>query len=105
MVPQKESEFACRICDEAITNPICKECLEEEMTSWLSDREERLVPVAKIAKDTFVDTNTSRVNCIICKKFMEICPHCYTSEVLMGLKDHKSENIENFSRSFNYDIF
>ena len=40
-------EEKCLICDEAITNPVCPDCLERQVCCWADERKPSLVPVLK----------------------------------------------------------
>lgn len=95
MVPQTHSEQEYVTCQEAITNPICKHCLEKQMVSWLADKNENIVVIPR--KNTFSPT---RIKCILCNKWMKIYPHCYSKEV------SSEDNLlaDTFVDAFNFEL-
>lgn len=104
MLPQiNAQEYICGACDDAITNPICPECLERQIVAWLSTRAPEHAEAVKGTKDIF-DGFSSPVTCIICGENMNVCPHCFVREVyhLLGARDR--ELGEEFRQHFNYDL-
>lgn len=102
MVPQVFNEKACVICNEAITNPLCVDCLEEEMTSWIADFDSDQVKNIEEMKEIFPKHKTTEVKCILCKRNMDVCPHCYSKEILNTVKTPILTN--TFIETFNFDL-
>lgn len=102
----KQNIYAiCEECDEAISNPICPNCLERQAIAWLMERKkETLVIRVKDRMDLIKrqsNSSKSNVNCVICKNKLSICPHCTSNEILKALnKEKKLSN--DFLRLFNY---
>jgi hypothetical protein len=99
-------EEKCVICDEAITNPICPECLERQVMYWIAESNKpSLVPILRgvgASVKAFTHENTT---CIVCNENMNVCPHCYCSEVYMWLIDNEyGELAAGFLRHFNYEL-
>lgn len=98
-------EDKCIICDEAITNPICPECLEKQILHWVGEKKPSLVPILRgigRSMNTFNHENTS---CIICRLNMNICAHCYCSEIYTWLEENEYEELaEEFLEHFNFEI-
>ncbi|MGM5485471.1 MAG: hypothetical protein ACQEP1_06395 [Nanobdellota archaeon] len=95
MVPE------CLLCDEAITNPLCKHCLQEEVNSWLADFDESIAERAADTADVLPKT-PSDIRCMKCGEEMSVCPHCYAKEVLRDI-DNKVI-AEKFTRVFDFEL-
>ncbi len=94
----------CLICDEVITNPICPVCLGNEMANWLYEQDNSLD-----GDFTGVVSNNLRfghdiTSCIICKKEMNICPHCFSKEVYEMLLEKNPMIAEKFRQCFNFEL-
>lgn len=96
----------CEECDEAITNPICPDCLERQVIAWLGEIggkeglilkvKDRMELVKKQSKE-----NDSNVSCILCGKKLGICPHCASKELLRIFQKEK-RLLERFLTLFSY---
>ncbi len=91
-------EATCPICNDAITNPICLHCLEQEMRDWLGD-DENATKQLELTTEAFGQILRTDVRCIKCGRQMTVCAHCYSAEVW----DIVSKK-ESFARTFNYDL-
>ena len=93
----------CIECQEAITNPICPDCIEKEVVAWLNDRYPTLIPsVQGRGHDTMMNWVTE---CIVCGNKMSLCGHCYTKEILSIIKlNNKRQLEEDFVSAFNFEI-
>jgi len=90
---------ACPICNEAITNPICVDCLEKELNHWrLSIRK---IPM-RLKKIYMAFPKIGK--CIICGKETSVCAHCYAEDALKIIKEDEPELEEEFLTHFNYDL-
>ncbi len=94
----------CGVCNEAITNPICPKCLEEEITQWLKARAPELVPLVKGVSDISTGFEYASTKCIICGGKVSICAHCFSSEIYSQLKLKNPELAEEFARSFDFEL-
>ncbi len=98
-------EQKCVICDEAITNPICPECLERQVMYWIAEIKPSLVPILRgigSSVKTFTHGNTS---CVICGSSMNVCPHCYCNEIFTWLTENEYDDLaEVFLEHFNFEL-
>lgn len=88
----------CVICSEAITNPICPECLAERMQDWLRQTNPKL---AKEVKGYHLDGDT---RCIFCGKGMTICAHCFSMDIYDYLADNNLELATEFAARFDFEL-
>jgi hypothetical protein len=102
LVPQIYNNKACVVCNEAITNPICMHCLEEEMTSWFAVFDSSHIKEMKESSKILPSYGVTDVNCIRCGNTMDVCPHCYSKDVLMGLNNKMLA--DTFVETFNFDL-
>jgi len=101
----------CDICSNAITNPICPYCLNEELEAWLTlypHLREELMPRIKKFLAAIEDNRLSEsTRCIKClNKRAAVCPYCFTERVLYELKNIGSSGyvIKEFFMFFNFDF-
>jgi len=92
----------CIACQEAITNPICPECLEREIEAWLVEKKPYIVPYLYGLSDNFMRSWVTM--CIICGNRMGVCGHCYTKDILDVLRRKAPELEEQFLLMFNFQI-
>jgi len=78
-------------------------CLEEEMTSWIADFDSSLVKDVRNT-DIFPRDNVIDVNCILCGRKMDVCPHCYSKDVYMGLRNKNKILADTFVENFNFEL-
>jgi len=88
----------CVICNEAITNPICPECLAERMQDWLRQVNPDL---AKDIRGYRLDGHTK---CIFCGKGMSICAHCFSLDIYDYLADKDLELAQEFAARFDFEL-
>ncbi|MBW3020192.1 hypothetical protein KY334_02770 [Candidatus Woesearchaeota archaeon] len=97
-------EKTCTICGEAVTNPICKDCVSEHLIEWF--REVDPCFLDKIYDSSVIFEDLSSISkCIKCGKEMTVCKHCFTKEVHEELMNHYPKMEEDFMRMFNYEIY
>ena len=77
----------CILCGEVITHPICVECKENEIRTWLGETEPDLIPEFERVTDE-INLSLGTTDCIICKGDMSICTYCYISHVLTWLDNY-----------------
>jgi len=102
---KQEIYALCEECDEAITNPICPDCLERQIIAWLMERNKEVL-VMKIRERMKLiksqsNSSKSNVNCVICKNKLSICPHCTSNEILKALKKERRLS-SDFMSLFDY---
>ena len=97
-------EEKCLICNEAITNPVCPDCLERQVMYWVNEKQPSLVRVLKRVGDSVKTFDVDNTHCIICKRSMNICPHCYCLEIYQWLKDNETDLAGNFLERFNFEL-
>ncbi|MBD3249840.1 hypothetical protein GF336_07370 [Candidatus Woesearchaeota archaeon] len=96
----QEGDAKCVICQEAITNPTCPECLGTEVITWLKERIPSLAD--EITWPAF--GCKTGVNCIKCGKEMGICAHCYTREIYGYFRDLTPILANDFAETFDFGL-
>ncbi len=104
MQPHTAIAEACVECDEPITNPVCPECLEQSVKSWLVGVRPQLIKrLEGAAKDAGYAQGFTR--CVRCHKEMSVCPHCFSNSVLEFIRAEKTPELEEeFIIFFDYDL-
>lgn len=99
-------EQLCPNCFEAITDPICNDCLSNHFEYWLGevdkDATKKTKAMEKI-KSLLAVNGLNEDKCIICnKKALNLCPHCFSVKVADTLRNlgFPTEVIENFEYLF-----
>lgn len=100
----EETETICTVCDEAITNPICPDCLEQEMKAWLAGKNPSMVWKLRNWSEIYRGFSTGKTKCIFCGEYMDVCAHCFSQEILDSLKAENPELEEEFITHFNYSL-
>jgi len=88
----------CPICNEAISNPICINCLEQELLNWARDQDKKLVTGIRKLRNSLDVFDLGEERCIKCNAEMNICSHCFLTEVPKIIRDENLKNI--FRKSF-----
>lgn len=101
-MPQQEEK--CVICQEAVTNPICPDCLQREIEHWLADINPSLVHTLRDYTGIFKAYSHDGINCIICGEEMQVCAHCFCNDIYQLLKEDLGENAADFLFSFNFEL-
>ena len=96
-------EERCVICSEAITNPICLDCMEEGMEQWFATRNPSAIRDLKLWTRVFDAYTHKGVKCVVCGRNMNVCSHCYTEEMLDALEE-SIEDKESFVQAFRYNF-
>ncbi len=90
----------CKVCYEAVKHPICTECLEKEIESWMVETNPELVSELRMKTYEIKDFNfTSGINCLLCKQDIDICSYCYSEHIINWLLHHKA--CWSFAKLFN----
>lgn len=92
-----DAESVCIACSQSITNPLCPECLAEEIREWLKEK------VPSLAKEIITPKFTSGTKCIRCGSPMGICAHCYVSDIYTQLWEITPILANDFLETFNFE--
>ena len=104
-----EPRFLCDACSEAITNPLCPNCLTTEIKAWLTlypDLSNHLFPKLEAYLRDLETNPEESIRCIKCNKRAVICPYCFTFYVLVELKKINANKLilKEFFEFFNFDL-
>jgi hypothetical protein len=108
--PNAEAQYMCDICSEAVTNPLCPNCLSTEIEAWLTlypDLRKKLLPKLNLFLNQIEHKPFSSTVCIKCNnKRASLCPYCFTDKVLNELKKLHANKIvlKEFFQFFNFDF-
>lgn len=92
----------CAICSEGISNPICPDCLASQMQAFFGENVgKRNHFVQRLAKIAMANVTVASW-CVLCKKPMAVCTHCYSSAVHDELLADYPELEHEFLLHFNY---
>ncbi len=95
---------------EPITNPICHNCLGNQILNWLRfypGVKKKIMPGIKDYVDEVNDNTLDSVNCSSCSKNKAaLCPYCFTEGIFALLKKSKIDKmvIMDFLSTFNFDL-
>ena len=97
----------CDICAESITNPICPDCIVNEVNEWIilyPKIRKKIIPKLKKYLINLENQNSS-VNCIKCKKAQTVSPYCFTNIIEGELKKltNNWKLIDEFNELFDFD--
>lgn len=102
-MPHEEDK--CVICDEAITNPVCPNCLERQMMHWIGEIKPSLIPILRGIGNSVMEYTHENTSCVICGGNMNVCPHCYCNEIYSWLNDNGYEDLAvGFLAHFNFEL-
>jgi len=99
----------CGQCSEAITNPLCHNCLGNQILAWLSfypNLKRKLAPKIKSYVKQVNNLSTDALNCVSCKKKKAaLCPYCFSEGVLNIFKKNNMDKyvLGDFLTIFNFD--
>ncbi|MFC1801506.1 hypothetical protein ACFLZB_03500 [Nanoarchaeota archaeon] len=88
----------CTVCNEAITNPVCPECLAKSISVWLAEKDPSL------AQDIHGFETEGPTNCIFCGKNMAVCAHCFSRDIYDYLSQKNSKIAKEFAARFDFEI-
>ena len=97
-------EEVCGICNEAVTNPICPQCLERQMKAWVNAKKPCMTEIVEGTADVVQGFEEGHGNCILCNGRINACAHCVVKVVYHALKSNDEELAEAFRQAFNYDL-
>ena len=76
-----EAHYLCDVCSEAVTNPLCPNCLAVEIEAWLTlypNLRKELMPRIKAYLNRSNNKAVESTLCIKCgDKRAAICPFCF----------------------------
>jgi hypothetical protein len=107
-----ERSYECLSCHEAVSNPICPDCLSFQIEAWLTSISAYPLKnkIMKRIRD-YINSQHDYVGestiCIVCGKTKaSICPYCFTNYVYALLKclNVNKSIIKEFLQFFNYDL-
>lgn len=108
--PASEQTFyECILCQEAIYNPLCQNCLAQQIDVWLTrypDLAKKIKPKLKKFVQNINNDLDEAITCAACKeKKAAICPYCFTEFMLGQLRKMQANKqiLREFVRFFNFD--
>lgn len=100
----KDANQMCVLCNEAITNPICVDCLGKSMEQWALNMKPEIAKELAEKVGLFRSYTHKGTTCVVCRKNNNICAHCLCSEINNWLMEEHPELTESFLVCFNYEI-
>lgn len=103
-------ENECMQCSQPITNPICHECLGNQISSWLGlypNIKKKMMPSLRSYVKEVSNNTVESINCVVCnKKKATLCPYCFTEGIFNMLKKTNIDKmvIMDFLCTFNFDL-
>lgn len=104
-----EKQYLCDSCSQAVSNPLCPNCLAQEIEAWLTlypDLKKRLLPKMRHYLNNIDGDIFDSTICIKCNNNRaSVCPYCFTDFVLIQLKKLEANKIvlKEFFEFFNFD--
>lgn len=110
--PENAEASICRICLETVTNPICSDCLFDNIRKWVSIETGRPDGLNVLLEGKHADIKKmlshdhNRAFCVSCKKEVDeiACPCCYLYEMQSLIKSVSPEISQKFEKDFNFDF-
>jgi hypothetical protein len=103
-------DYSCAQCLEPITNPLCHECLGNQVHCWLGLYPSIKKKMQPQLKKYVVDVNNNvlqGIKCASCrKKQAALCPYCFSEGIFNMLKKNRVDRmvIMDFLSTFNFDL-
>ena len=96
----------CVLCEEYITNPLCPDCIADQVSTWLREVKPELVEELRKETKKLTLSIFNENKCIKCKGFMDICTYCYTEHVFYWLKSQETQSdaTNEFVKFFHFDL-
>ena len=91
--------YACKECEEIISNPICPGCVARGIEQWALIWMPELLPALQFSSSLGTGTH-----CILCNRDMSLCAHCYSREIYEMVLATMPELGEEFLQSFDFDL-
>ncbi len=105
-----QQAYECMNCLQPITNPVCHNCLGNQISEWLGfypNIKKKMLPKLKNYIKEVGNNVIESVNCISCqKKKAALCPYCFTEGIFNLLKRSRVDKmvIMDFLSTFNFDL-
>ncbi|PIZ51794.1 hypothetical protein COY27_02365 [Candidatus Woesearchaeota archaeon CG_4_10_14_0_2_um_filter_33_13] len=87
----------CIECDDIITNPICPQCLAKKMRLVVSE-----VNPEMAEKINGIDLDDGETTCILCKRNMSLCAHCFSKDIYEMLVANNYPATKEFLSRFDF---
>ena len=83
--------------------PVCNQCIEHEMETWLEERKPKLISGlrAQFKKFNKIATYSNNLKCTICNKQKNECYYCFRNHIYQWIQ----KNIPKLSSSFKVNFF
>ncbi|MBR9691972.1 hypothetical protein GOV06_04240 [Candidatus Woesearchaeota archaeon] len=94
----QNEDALCIVCREAITNPLCPECLAKEVGEWLRYR------IPSLAGEFTWPRYETGVKCIKCGSHMGICAHCYLKDIYDSMWEITPMLAAEFLETFDFGL-
>src|SRR2546428_10321142 len=100
----------CRLCLETVTNPICVNCLFEDVQNWLlsSNHVDLLMSGFSLNEriEQIIQSEDNFGICLVCKKETSqiSCPCCYLFEIFSLFNAVNPSLAKAFEKSFSFDF-
>lgn len=101
----------CMECGDSISNPVCHECLKEQMFAYLADKringrmDEKTYMALRKAIGSLVrrlwSYRDTGIKCIGCQETLAICPYCFVRHV-RGILASFGLSLSSFSFCFKF---
>jgi hypothetical protein len=82
-------EATCLACEEVISNPVCPDCLAQEIADAVANRE--LASAIMETAGAIRPAGNELTKCVLCGKRISVCPYCFlkdTKEMLCDSHPH-----------------
>ncbi len=89
---------ACIDCQEAITNPVCPNCLAEQMKVFVGETNDGL---ASYIYGANIEGSTQ---CISCQQGMGLCAHCFSRDIYCFILENDMLLAKEFKARFDFDL-
>ncbi len=97
---------SCRVCNESISDPICRDCYIKQIRILLNDLPIHLQDkeiILNMIKNEFLVETLNDTECILCKqKDVILCRYCFSKILVNILKEMNFT--EDLIESFGYNI-
>ncbi len=94
----KAAHNRCIECDHVITNPICSDCLAEEMVVMVSEHD------PKLASEIVGFALEGDTSCLKCGQGMALCAHCFSKDIYNYIEERNPLIAKEFVSRFDYDL-
>jgi len=95
-------EALCVSCEDSITNPICVDCLKEQLTVWVCERAPSIAPLVDTVMDKHAQETSTK--CILCGEQVKVCTFCVTTDLLKLIESKNPELVESFVNHFGFYV-